>query len=459
MSKILAKNKYSILLVITTLICTAFLYRHALTSYFFQDDWFTFRISQAVNIADFLNFFIPRKDVIYFRPFGMQIPFFLMNQVWGINAVPYRLLTFFTHLVNTFLIYLLFKRLIRDKFYSWLGTFMYATSVVSLIPFYWFATYSFILCVTFFFLSSLFFLRFVDSKKYRFLAASFIFYIIGLLTNELVAPLPIIWSIYLILTKKYKMILYLLPHYLLTLLIIILRFVWFSPPTHGLYRMELGWHIFANLKTYFFWTFNWYEILTDQMIKPFIFSFWVMDYYPHFAYFSIIGFFILLALIFIGLFNLRQNKNANSRKLLVFAVIWYPVALLPVLLFNQHKFPYYLPVALTGFLLFFIILLKNLCEKFALTHKSWVRVIIMTVVISWFGVAQVTEEYFYLDHWAPRRALIAKKIIDNAQIKGNELTVFDSDENRLALNDQDGAKVIFGNRAITRYSTSSGGIR
>lgn len=456
-------NRTGLILGIITLLCAAFLYRHAFTSYFFQDDWFTFRISRVTGISDFFNFFVPRNDVIYFRPFGMQIPFFLMNQIWGINGIPYRLLTFSTHMANTVLIYLLFRKLIGNRFFSWLGAFLYGTSVVSLIPFFWFATYSFILCVTFFFLSSLLLLRFMESKKYLLLFLSFILFTTGLLTNELVASLPVIWSLFLLLTKKFKMIRYLIPYYILTIMLVILRFVWFSPPTHGLYRMELGWHIITNLKTYIFWTFNWYEILTDQMIKPFVFSFWVMDYYPGFAYMSVTGTIVLWVLLILCIYSILKNKTLKYGRLILFGVCWYPIALMPVLLFNQHKFPYYLPIALTGFLLFFMMILKSVYDKLKLKRLFWFKIIILTVLIAWFGIAAVTEEYFYLDHWAPRRAKLADNVINEQKVNRVKLhsspvtiEVPDTSEMRLALNGEDAGKVIFGDDTRTIYSQSGG---
>jgi multisubunit Na+/H+ antiporter MnhF subunit len=196
------------------------------------------------------------------------------------------------------------------------------------------------------------------------------------------------------------------------------------------------------------------------MVTPFVFNFRIMDYYPQFAYLSIVGISLLISTIFISAISYFFSKHReNNQHILIFGIIWYFIALLPVILFSQHKFPYYLPIALSGFLLSFINLLSNLRGRLIENRKYFFHSFILILLIAWVGTSLVTEEYFYSDHWAPRRALIAKKIIDNAQIKGNGLFVLNTDENRLALNGQDAAKVIFGNETITKYSTASGVIK
>src|SRR3990167_6930281 len=82
-----------------------FIYKDAFSSYFFQDDWFSFRISNARTVADLISFFAPRNDVIYYRPLGMQLPFFLMQRIFGLSPLPYRFLSFFTIISASVVVY------------------------------------------------------------------------------------------------------------------------------------------------------------------------------------------------------------------------------------------------------------------------------------------------------------------------------------------------------------------
>src|SRR3990167_8621943 len=93
----------------------ASLYKDAFSSYFFQDDWFSFRISNARTVADFLSFFSPRSDVIYYRPLGMQLPFFLMQRFFGLSPLPYRLLSLFTIIAASVVVYKFIDDILQHK--------------------------------------------------------------------------------------------------------------------------------------------------------------------------------------------------------------------------------------------------------------------------------------------------------------------------------------------------------
>ncbi len=150
------KIKYSYFLL--ALFSVSFLFHKAISAYFFQDDWFSFSISQAKNIFDILAFFKPRSDLIYYRPLGMQIPFFITQTLFGITPWPFKLAALLIHLLNGWLVYSLLNRLLADKQLSFFGALLYVTSVTHYTIFYWAATFAFVLAPTFYLSSFLFFL-------------------------------------------------------------------------------------------------------------------------------------------------------------------------------------------------------------------------------------------------------------------------------------------------------------
>src|SRR3989344_6564769 len=91
---------YPFLLLSLSFLVAVLLYLPAINGYFFQDDWFTLKISNAENINSFLGFFVPRSDVIYYRPLGMQIPFFLLSSLFGINPIPFKIFIVLIHLLH-----------------------------------------------------------------------------------------------------------------------------------------------------------------------------------------------------------------------------------------------------------------------------------------------------------------------------------------------------------------------
>ena len=126
--------------LLLTVLASLYLYKNSFSAYFFQDDWFTFSISKASNLKEFIRFFIPRTDVIYYRPLGMQVMFYFMKSIFGLNYIWYHLIIVFTHIFNIILVYYLFKLILNNYFTALLISFMYAISTIHFIPFYWFST-------------------------------------------------------------------------------------------------------------------------------------------------------------------------------------------------------------------------------------------------------------------------------------------------------------------------------
>lgn len=439
MKKYLTSHKLTILFLLLTVVISGILYKDSFGAYFFQDDWFTLTISQAQNFRDILDFFIPRTDIIYYRPFGMQVPFFLISILFGTNPLPFHILVFLTHILNIFLVYKLSFEILRNKKLSAVTAFLYSTSAVHFIPFYWASTYPFVLGPTFFFLSFWLFSIFVRLNGRIFLLLSLVSYIFGLLVNEMVITLPVIVSVYLVLNKIFKKFIYIAPYFFIVMIFIIFRFIIFVPPTVGLYRMEIGNHLLSNLKAYFFWSFNWSEVMTEQMVRPFVFNELIMQNYGYVAYLSIITFLIFTLFIIYGGYQLyKSESNKTEFKILLLGISWFVVGLSPVLLFPSHKFSYYLPISLCGLL----IALVTLYNRF---FRS--PLFIGILLFSWVLISYVSINYNKQQHWAPRRSTISRNLtnsIVNYAPFDKIIRLPDQSENRVALNGQDAVKYLLG---------------
>lgn len=440
------------LFFLSTFFICILIYRNSFGSFFFQDDWFTLRISQAKRINEILEFFVPRSDVIYYRPLGMQVVFFFLQSVFKLNPIPYKIIIFIVHLINVYLVYLLMFRILKKRNVALFGSFLYATSAVHFIPFYWFATFPFVLGPLIFNLAAFFYIYFLDKKKYSLLIVSSIFFIIGLFVNEIVISLPVILSIYHLLTVKIKRFLFLIPFYTAAGIIFILRFIILMPPVAGNYHLGLGWHILSNLKTYFFWSFNWSEIATEQMIKPFIFNSLIMDKYSSAAYIFIISFAVFITLFILGLYLVLKSQSPKLELRLIFlGLVWFAAGLMPVLFFTQHKFSYYLPISLAGLLIAVSILYNQVFVLLAKRSKIISRMAALGILYLWVVSTVTAVNLNIKEHWAPRRSNLSRKLLNNSFYNEGMVKVAFSSENRLALNDQDAFKLIYGADTTTVY--------
>jgi hypothetical protein len=449
------KHKHIFILLSGIILCIL-LYRNSLGSYFFQDDWFSLKIAEARNIEEFLRFFIPRTDVIYYRPLGMQVPFYILKNIFGIESFPFRLLNIITHIINTYLVYYLVKLLTKKSNSAVLTGFLYSTSAVFYIPFFWSATYAFMLGPTFFFLSFIFFLRALNSKSYKIILFSILFFIVGLFTCEMITILPILIVLYLILIGKFKeRIISTVPHFLFLGLFFFSRFIFFKPPTTGAYKIGLDLSLLNNIKGYFLWSLNWPEEMKAQFISffkvnpVFITGFSFYFYIFIFTFLINILLFILIPILFICI-----KRNKFPLDFIILGSGWFIIGLLPVLFFSQHSFSYYLSIPLVGLLLLFVTLFFSFTEIIDTKFKYFSNIMIFIVSVNWLACTYFTLDFNSKVHWAPKRAKISRDLIVESRrsMINNEIFIPDSSENKLSLNNQDAINVVYGESIKTIYT-------
>lgn len=434
---------------------SGFLYRDTIGAYFFQDDWFSLRISNVTNIRDFAGFFIPRKDVIYYRPLGMQIPFFFIQRVFGINPFPFHLLTYITHALNILLVFTLLKLIKKDLFISLLGAFMYGLSAVFYTPMFWPATYAFILGPAFFFISFIFFILSLQNKQKKYYLFSLGAFFLGLFTNEMVIVLPLILFFYQIYLRKTNLR-KLLPYFLTASVLLIMRFLIFRPPVTGSYQLELGKEIFTNLRGYLLWSYNWPEEMKAQFLNfRQINPVFIKEFPFYFSVFMITILINLLLLFIIPSVCILINRKWKFIFLFFFCLIWFVTGLLPVLFFTNHTFSYYLPISLFGLLLFGASIFRYWIGIIFNTSKIIASIFVIVLIINWTISTMITIDFNSKIHWAPQRAKRSRLLVERAgefypksTIKSNYIFVRPSSENKLALNNQDAFKVIYGSDNI-----------
>ncbi len=436
------------------------LYQPSFSSYFFQDDWFSLRISQVNTFADFGKMFLPRSDVIYYRPIGMQLPYFFLQNFFGLNPLPFHILTFITHLVNILLVYFLVKLLTGKKFASLFAAFLYGTSLVHYTPFFWSATYAFVLGPTAFFLTYICFLIFLRKKKKKYLAFSLISFTLGLLTNEIIIVLPLIFLLQiLIFEKNKKTLVYLTPYILLGLTLFLIRLVIYPPPLTGSYHIGFGKYLFNNLEGYLLWSLNWPEEIKAQLVNFHTINPQFLSEFPAYVRsFSFNSLTIILFLIILPTLLIIRQKKFRLFIYAIFGIIWFLLSLAPVIFFSQHTFSYYLPVALIGLLLPAGLLLDSFLKSIPQKYSLISLLIIVLVCSSWVFSTKMGIDFNDKIHWVPRRAKISKSLIEEAlkvyqfPDDGYIIYVRPDSENKLSLNDQDAFKMVLrDNRIETRY--------
>ena len=459
------RNKLVYIFLLLSVVTSAILYKDSFRAYFFQDDWFTLRISNAKNVSEFLQFFVPRKDIIYYRPLGMQVPFFILQKLFGVNPLPFHILGFGLHTINIILVFLLIRILAKSSPVASLSAFLYGTSMVHYTPAFWPATLPFIMGPTFFFASFILFLMSLSKKESSYHYLSIFVFIIGVLTNEIVIVLIPILLAYRVFLEKFK-IKKILPYILVFFVIFVFRFMVFTPPVHGSYQIGISKDLFVNLRAYLLWSFNWPEEMKAQFVslfginKQFIREFpWYFGIF--FVTFVINVFFFYI--IPVTLLILKKMKHFYPR--IMFGIIWFVAGLTPVLFFTQHSFSYYLPISLVGLLLLSTSLFGYLFMTISRSNKFLAYILTVFLLSSWMITSIVSVEFNSKIHWVPRRASLSEIFVRKAiqlnppeEIHSNFIFVRPSSENKLSLNNQDAFRVIYNKPVVTIYRNVFGKI-
>lgn len=433
---------------------TFWVYRESFTNYYFQDDWYSLTISRVNDPLDFIKLFLPNPLVVYYRPLGMQVPFFLNLFFFGPNPLPFRYITFSVHIVNSILVYLLFKRLLKSATSSFLSSFLYATSAIHYIPFFWSATFAFVLGPTFALLTFIFYL----DNKYK---KSFLFFILGLFTFEIIAVVPLIIAVHHFIFRPHKKHNFLLPFLFLSAFYLLFRSIFLPPPEIPDYRFSLNQETVQNLKYYLLWSFNWPEEMKNQFVKFFTVNrLFIRDFKTSYRVFVVSFFINLFFLLVLPVCLALFKKIKIDLRIALFSLIWYICGLLPVIFFPRHAFPYYLPFSFIGLLLFFLSLYSCFLNFLSKKNVWAVLLIHLVLVINWMFSVSTLIDFNSKIHWAPRRGRLSAQLTTSARqihALNNKASVFlakDDPEIRLALNDQDALRIIFDNPEIKTVYTN-----
>ncbi len=446
------KTRFYLKLLLVFLLVTVFFYHGAFGANFFQDDWFSLSISKVKSLGELLSFFIPRSDLIYYRPLGIQLPFFVLQSVFGINPLPFRVLTVILHLVNGFLCYFLLYQFLKQKRLAVLGALLYIVSTVHMTVFYWASTLSFILAPAFYLSSVLFFLR----RKEK---LSLILFCLGLFANELLITLPVILTIFHFGSKLKKNSLTVGKFWLILVLYALIRLRFGSVLGQGQYELTLDIRtILVNVRDYLLWVFNWPEEIRSQFSSLFIPNFSMVKSFP----FEWISLGILTLLHFLIVLYLLTQQTLRLRKRIVsFGLIWFAVSMVPVLFFSAHSFSYYLPIPLFGLLLSYMTLFRDLSTQ----RKS---VLMVTILVAWLGTAWITVRFNTNHHWTVKRAILSGEMMRvmrkaHPTLPADAIViVFDNgdktSDQKWSWGDQYAMQIVYGSPAIfTFYSFTNDG--
>ena len=440
------------------------IYHQTFGLYFFQDDFFSLNTSRVESFGEWIRLWLPNQNVVYYRPLGIPLFFWLGQKVFGTNFLGYRLAAFLAFLATVFLVYKLAFILTGKDKVAKLTAFFYGVAPLHFLSLAWIVNFSYILGAFFYFLTIFLYIK--SLKEPGLFKIAVLTFGLGILTNEIVLTVPImVLAIDCYFRKKLNLRNFLIflsisfPYFILRLLV--------TPTGGGVY--ELGLSIksgVATLRWYIFWAFGLPESTSGQFasllkINP---IFVLSSFWTWFKAMCSLAFYIFFLMACLPLLMLFFQKRL--RKIWGFGVFcgfWFLVNILPFLLLPQHAYPHYGAVASFGVYLFLSFLIFKGFEK----AKDFVflrRFVLGVAVCSWIGLAFLVMRFNLLSHWAPRQAVLAKRILKEIEkfypkeSAGAEVEIYvveNNNEKKLALSEKNAIQFFYQNKGIGVFYITS----
>lgn len=395
-------------LLATLLIAFAgLMYVPLLTQYFWSDDWYILSLAQISSFSEFLSYFSFRMTDLatpVYRPLSTQVFYCVFYNVFGLNPLPYHLFSFAVWAVGAGLLYHLLKTLFANDHSAILGLFVYVFSASHFTRLTYLATFQEIL-MFFFAIMALIYIQRCSRLSYVIAIGAFVG---ALLSKETAVVIPVLmflveWyrhgKLRFGVMKKY------VPVFMILGIYLFLRFYVRGLSVVGVsYAWDFS--LFTALHTatwYGLWSLGLPEFVIDYVgsgvkIIP---RFWI-DFGVSARILA--GGFIALGVTLILLLLRWLLKNVGQqgkKRTIVLGLLWFFVALTPILFLPGHKFALGQSLAVVGLSFFMIAVLKS---------ASKIVTVLFIVVFLSFNIFSVS--LYYSHYVSIQRSTISRNVVE-----------------------------------------------
>lgn len=364
-------------IIIYLLIATISVFLPLYGNYFVGDD-FTWLRWSADSSQSVLRSFVDSEGFFY-RP-GARLYYSLMYNFFWLNETFYHVVSIFLHFLVASLLFVVLRKILKDYVFAALASFLFLVLSGHHETIFWISATGFLFTSVFTLLSLLSFINWRENQKPAYLLLTLIFAFASPLFHELGVVTPLILIAYDLvfngsltlsrLLKKDYLIL-LSPLALYSILRVVSQSHWFSGD-YSYNLVKLPFNIIGNTVGYFLinlfgtQSFVFYETLRNLLRENIIFSF-----------------FAILPLIFLFIFLYRKvyrRLDNNERKIVLFGLLFFLVALLPFLGLGNitSRYSY---LSSIGFSILFVFFAKK-AYNYAKTIADKYTLFMISVLIS-----------------------------------------------------------------------------
>ena len=355
----------------------------------------------------------------HFRPLAKIFYFASMYKIFGLNPLPYHLVSLLLHMGNSLLVFLLLRNLRLSAPAAFVSTGLFALNVAFFHAIGWISCVQQLAATLFMLLSIWFAIAALGDGRLKNRLLSLFSYLGALLCLEQTFLTPVLIALIALLrlggrfeTKNIARTLW--PHFVLMIAYTAMRVWWKGTPDTGISKFVYGGNIMVNVVMYL----------------GALYDFWpkVGDLIPRVRY-TITNSFYLLAMV--CLYNIARWRPAH----VFFGLCFIVATLLPALFLKGHTFYYHPYTAAFGAVFLIGLVIDDLFRvagylRLRTVWSQMIVAVLAVVVIAGFSWHKVRwNEWRVLNpkttrygSFVLRRAIIAETTFNDLRVKSGDLT-------------------------------------
>jgi hypothetical protein len=313
-----------LLRIVPILICLG-VFWNGIRCWFVQDDFAWLGLSlQVHSFGDLLYTLFSPKAQGTIRPLSERVYFMGLFELFGMDALPFRIVAFATQAINLWLLGSIAHKLTRSRVAAFCAPLLWGVNPGLSVPMSWTSSYNQLLCAACLMGAFRLFLQWIDTGDRRFYVAQWAIFLLGFGALELNVVYPALAGAYALLASR--------RHFVSTLPLGAISAVYtlvhnyYAPKVQtGPYAMHLDGSMVETLLRYWLASFGWHalrdygsgELLRQiTVVMPWIFTAALLGY--------------------LG-FQLARREWAA-----LFPLAWFVIVIGPVLPLRDHFSEYYL---------------------------------------------------------------------------------------------------------------------
>ncbi|UCH84268.1 MAG: hypothetical protein JSW50_00855 [Candidatus Latescibacterota bacterium] len=383
------------------------------TKYFFlQDDFILLEDAAFKPNTAFAAVFESNPGL--FRPLTKVAYFAAMYKWAGLNPLPYHIVSLLLHVINIFLFFHLLRRFKIGAQGAMIVTALFALNVAFLDVLAWICCVQQLAALMFLLLGLHWGVRAIETKSIKFILPAIGVYVLALMSMEQTYALALILFLYAFQhtktggfqTRLRTAAIDTAPFLAVMLLYFIFFLGWKGLPGGGPYQLHIGANVVSNILTYLDWVFDL------SVVMPFVTD--VAGSGLTATHLVIVG------LVAYGLARGREQ-------IVVFALSFYFLTLLPVLFLDKHAFYLHNYIPSFGIFLLLAPVAQDLYELLENRHPGYGRgvavlFVLLIAIMSFtkirFNETNILREDIRLPkNFVLRRAVIARNAYEDITSK------------------------------------------